>query len=109
MNMVLSAGDRGAGRRDLRDLLAGDAGHGQVAVRAAVALRHPELHQPHLAEQLHEFEREAVGLVDLGRDRRDVLGDHLPHGVAERDLLLGEAHVDPWVIFFAGSPKRDFH
>ena len=38
------------------------------------------------------LDREAVGLVDLGRDRRDVLCDHLPHGVAERDLLLGEAH-----------------
>ena len=101
--------DRGAGRRNLGDLLAREAGQGQVAVRAAIAFRHPELHQPHLAEQLHEFEREAVGLVDLGRDRRDVFCDHLPHGVAERDLLLGEAHVDPWVIFSCRKPKRDFH
>ena len=98
--------DRGAGRRDPGDLLAGEAGQGQVAVRTAVAFRHPELHQPHLAEQLHEFEREAVGLVDLGGDRCDVLCDHLPHGVAERDLLLGEAHVDPWVIFSCRKPKK---
>ena len=35
-----------------------------------------------------------------------MLCDHLPHGVAERDLLLGEAHVDPWVIFFCRKPKK---
>ena len=73
----VEAGDRGAGRRDPGDLLARDAHHRQVAVRAAVSFGHPELHQPHVAEQLDELEREAVGLVDLGRDRRDVLCDHL--------------------------------
>ena len=38
---AVEAGDRGAGRRDLGDLLAGDADHGQVAVRAAILLGHP--------------------------------------------------------------------
>ena len=104
----VEAGDRGAGRRDLRDLLARDAHHGEVAVRAAILLGHPELHQPHFAEQLDDLQREAIGLVDLGGDRRHVLGDHLPDVVAERDLLLGEAHEGSR-SFFAGSQKRGFH
>ena len=88
----VEAGDRRAGRRDLGDFLARDADHRQVAVRAAILFGHPELHQPHFAEQLDDLEREAVGLVDLGGDRRHVLGDHLSDGVAEGQMLFGEAH-----------------
>ena len=44
---------------------------------------HPELHQAHFAEQFDDFEREAVGFVDFGGNRRDVPGNHLSDAVAE--------------------------
>jgi len=54
--------------------------------------RHPQLHEAHLAELLDDLEREAVGLVDFGSDWGHVPCDHLSDVVAERDLLLREAH-----------------
>jgi hypothetical protein len=84
--------DGAAGGRDSRNLLARDAHHGEVAVRAAILLGHPQLHQSHLAEKLHDFSREAIGLVDFSGNRRHVLGDHLADVVAESRLLFGETH-----------------
>ena len=75
-----------------RDLLAGDAHQGQVALGAAVLLRHPELHQAHVAVDRQQLGGEAVGFVDLGGDRRDVALDHAADAVAEGDLLFGEVH-----------------
>ena len=73
MNMVLRPAIEAQAGETFADFLARDADHGQIAVRAAILLGHPELHQPHFAEQLDELEREAIGLVDLGGDRRHVL------------------------------------
>ena len=75
-----------------RDLLARQADQGQVCPGAAVLLRHPQLHQAHVAVDLEELGREAVGLVDLGGDRGDVTLGHPPDAVAEGELLFGEVH-----------------
>src|SRR5581483_517096 len=85
-------GNRRAGRGEPRDLLPCDAGHGQIAVRPAILLGDPELHQSHLAEELHELQGKAIGLIDFGCDRRHVLVGHLPDVFTKGDLLLGEAH-----------------
>ncbi len=89
---AVEAGDRGAGRRDLGDLLAGETNHRQIAVRAAIVLGHPQLHELHFAEQFYDLQREAIVFVDLGRDRSHVLGNHLSDAIAESQLLFGEAH-----------------
>ena len=88
----VEAGNRRAGRRDFRDLLTCDAHHGEIAVGTAILLGHPELHQPHFAENLDDLLGETIGLVDLGRDRGHMPGDDFLHAVAKGDLLLGEAH-----------------
>src|ERR1700722_10825168 len=99
MNMVLSA----AIEAQAGDTFEISSRAMQAMVR--LALGPPELHQPHLAEQLDQFEREAVGFVYLGCDRRDMPCDHSADGVAERDLLLGEAHGVPGSSFCGKSKK----
>ena len=103
---AVEAGDRGAGRRDFRNLLAGDADHGQVAVRAAILLGHPELHQAHFAEQFDDLQREAVGFVDFGGDRGHVLRRHLLDVVAKGRLLFGEAH--DWPVSCGSEKSTSF-
>ena len=49
--------------------------------------------------------REAVGLVDLGSDRRHVPGDHPADVVAEGGLLFGEAHGRSPGLFLSEAKK----
>jgi hypothetical protein len=53
------------------------------------------LHETHFAEQLHDLQREAIGLIHFGGDRSDVSGNHFPDTLAERDLFFSEAHEWP--------------
>ena len=100
---AVEAGDRGAGRRDPGNLLAGDADHGQIAVRAAILLGHPKLHQSHFAEQLDDLQGEAIGLVDLGGDGSHVLRRHLLDAVAKGRLLFSETHGQTRLVW---KPKK---
>ena len=84
-----SAADSG----DLGDLLLDDADRGEIGARAAVLGRHPELQQAHVTEHLDQLLGEAVVLVDLRRDRCDVLLDHAAHLLAQQQVVVLEMIV----------------
>ena len=88
---ILAGQDR-ACHRDLGDLVLGEAEQREVAAGAAILLGHPLLQQAHVAEDRHQLLGKAVGLVDLGGDRRDVTLDHLSDAVDERGLLFSQIH-----------------
>ena len=82
------------GGRAAADLLHGDAVLEVAEARAAVLLLHRDAEQAQLAELRPQCARELVGLVDLGGDRRDLVGGEAAHAGAQLVGRLAEIEVE---------------
>src|SRR5204862_5508413 len=84
--------------RPAADLLHGDAVFEIAQARPAVLLLNRDAEQPHLAELRPQTARELVGLVDLGGERRDLVGGKSAHAGAQLVGRLAEIEVERWEV-----------
>ena len=105
--------DRGAGARNL---LHGDA-MGEIAEpRPAPLLLDRDAEEPELAELRPQLPRKAVGAVDLGGVRRDLVLGKSAHRVAqhvdvaaEAEIETGKAVLDHRALHGRGRMRRRVH
>ena len=88
---LLDREDQAARRADAADLLDREADRQQVATEPAVLARGTAGEDVVAREQLLDVPRELGGPVDLGGTRRDPLVGEDADGVAERELVVGQA------------------
>src|SRR5581483_8755280 len=73
--------------------------------RPAVLLLHRDAEQPHGPELRPQAARKLVGLVDLGRQRGDLVGGKAAHGGAQLVRRLAEVEVERGKVVGNHGPR----